>query len=128
MSLVSIPALAIASLIALQSMPIATAQPGDDRTRSLHSAALNELGILEYCHALGLIGESAVSAQRNMIRRLAGAEAVGVAGSAEREAGRAGFLAFDGRQGRFEESAAAQGVTLKTACETRAAVAPLSTR
>ena len=112
-----------ALLLALQgSVAAAAAQPGDQRSRSVHEAALNELGILEYCHAEGLVDDGVVSAQREAIQRSPGVPA---SGSAEEASGRAGFLDFEGRQGRFVESALAQGLTLKTACEMRAAVATI---
>lgn len=122
------PALAIVVALQVAAMTSAAAQPGDERSRSLQLAALNELGILEYCLAHGFVDETVVSEQREVVERLAGASASSAVGSPEEEFGRAGFLAFGGRQGRFEESALAQGLTLKAACESRAAVALARTR
>ena len=106
-------------LLAIQAASIAAAaaQPGDTRSRSLQLAARSQLGILEFCRSQGMVEAAAVAAQQRLVA------ATGPLGQPEQEAGRAGFLAFDGNQGTFAQSASAQGLTLKSACESRAAVA-----
>lgn len=127
MSVVISRALALTILMAFQAPNVATAQPGDERARSLQLAARNQLGLLEYCRAQGMVDEKVVSTQREMVQRLSGSPASNPVDSPEEASGRAGFLAFGERQGRFDESAAAQGLTLKTACEGRAAIATATT-
>ena len=68
----------------------------------LHEASLV---FLNTARAQGLVDDAAVIVQRQMIERLAIGAKASVVGLSEEEAGRAGFLAFHGPHGRFEESA-----------------------
>lgn len=121
------PAVALAAGMAFQAA--AVAQPlGDERRQSVQLAAQNELRILEYCNGKGMVDETVVSKQRQTVLRFSAGLASSAVGALEEEFRRAGFLAFGQRQGRFEESTLAQGLTLKTACESRAAVALVEAR
>lgn len=105
------------------------AQSGADEQRQfVQLAARNELGILEYCFANGMVDQTVVSKQRDTVEHLSEGLALSAVGAPEEEFGRGGILAFGQPQGRFEESALAQGLTLKTACESRAAVATSNAR
>ena len=119
------PALTLIALASVQAatIPNAAAQPADERARYVQMAAHSQLGILEYCHTLGLVDDTAVAAQKRAIERLPKPPGSNDAGHLEQEAGRAGLLAFGTIQVRFDESSQAQGFTLKTACEGRAALA-----
>ena len=68
-----------------------------------------------------MVDDQVVFAKRKLIQHSSELQALEIGGSLEEEAGRAGFLAFGEHQGRFVDSATAQGVTLKTACQIRAA-------
>lgn len=90
---VEISALLVDLVILIQGDPASAAgEPGTERGRSIRTAELNQLGILEYCQAQGLVEKAVVAAQRATIQRLSGPLALDPAASPEELAGRAGFL------------------------------------
>ena len=102
------------AIIALLAPGIAAAQPGTSpavrESRSI--AERNHLGLLEYCHQQGFVGEDAITLQRHVVDSLPPTNGADV----EAE-GRKGVIAFEVAQATFAQSAAAQGITIKFSCE-----------
>ena len=115
-----LPLLVAATLLftanaAMAQLP-APGQRSETIIRSLHLAARNQLGLLEYCRAQGIIPEDVVAIQRRTVESLPAAPANAL-GEAEEAAGRSGNIVFLRPQATLAESAGAQGITVKAKCE-----------
>ncbi len=92
----------------------------DEAVRSLHLAEHNQLGLLEYCHAQGMIGEDIVTMQRAAIASLPRADAAGL--DEAEAAGRRGVVAFETSEVPIAQAAMAEGITVVSRCKQMALV------
>ena len=101
---------------AAQSPPSARSLPHSEETlKSLHLAERNQLGILQYCQAMGAIPAEIVALQREAVKLLPPAT---VAGADEAEAvGKRGMVAFGTSQSTFEEAAKGEGIPPASRCK-----------
>lgn len=101
---------------AAQTAPPARTMPRSEETlRSLHLAERNQLGILQYCQAMGVISAEIVALQRDALKQLPPAT---VAGADEAEAvGKRGVVAFGTSQSAFEEAAKGEGIPPASRCK-----------
>lgn len=80
-----------------------------------YEAALNQLGILQYCQTQGFTGAEAVEAQSQLIGLIpAGDEA---AGQAAQQAGAEGTVSVGSTQITLAEAAESQGSTVEATCQ-----------
>ena len=79
-----------------------------------YEAALNQLGILQYCQTQGFTGTEAIEAQTQLIGLIpAGDEA---AGQAAQQAGAEGTVSVGSTQITLAEAAESQGSTVEATC------------
>lgn len=120
-----IPALVLAGAVLAPSQPAAAQTPAqspaashqsEEIVRSMHLAARNQLGILQYCQAQGAVGEDVVALQRQALGALPPTAQVGGLEEAE-AAGKRGMIAFDGSEVPFAVAAGARGLRVRTNCK-----------
>ena len=111
----AIPALACVVAVAQPAAAQVAAHRSPEILRSLHLAARNQLGILEYCAAQGAVGEDVVALQRQAVSTLPPAPDAGLV-EAE-AAGRRGMIAFDGSEVTFAAAANARGLRVEANCK-----------
>ena len=108
------------ALVVAAAQPAAAQDPVATRRspeilRSMHLAARNQLGILQYCVAQGAVGEDVVALQRQAVGALPPAPENGLA-EAE-AAGRRGMVSFDGSEVAFAAAANARGLRVEANCK-----------
>ena len=109
------PAFACAIVAALPAAAQVEAHRSPEILRSMHLAARNQLGILQYCASQGVVGEDVVALQRQALGALPPAPDAGLA-EAE-AAGRRGMVAFDGSEVAFAAAANARGLQVDANCK-----------
>lgn len=115
---ITAPAFACVALAAAQpaaAQDAVAAHRSPEILRSMHLAARNQLGILQYCASQGAVGEDVVALQRQAMTALPPAPEAGLA-EAE-AAGRRGMVAFDGSEVTFAAAANARGLRVDANCK-----------
>ena len=101
---------------AAQPPPAArTIARSEETIRSLHLAERNQLGILQYCQAMGVISAEIVALQRDAVKQLPAATVAGV--DEAEAAGKRGIVAFGTSQSTFEEAAKGEGMPAALRCK-----------
>ena len=86
-----------------------------DMLKTMHLAAHNQLGLVEYCQAQGSFGTDVVDLQKRMLGMLPPAQVDGL--DAAEAAGRKGVVEFAGNQVDIKDAAKAQNTTPDAMCK-----------
>lgn len=114
-SLLAALALCATASLAQAQMPAMPGGGQQDMARTMHLAAHNQLGVLEYCKAQGNVGQDVVDIQRRMMGLLPPMQ---VAGLDDAEAlGKKGIVSFGGSQTSLADAAKAQNTTVEAMCK-----------
>ena len=106
----------LAAIAAFATVSVAApALAQNDPYAAAHSAAANELGVMEYCQGRGDVGADAVTAQRSAIARLPASSANN---DADEALGKQGTLAVpNGTNMTLDSMASAHGTTISDLCK-----------
>lgn len=92
-----------------------TAAGQQEMMKTMHLAARNQLGIIEYCQSQGSVGADVVALQKRMLDMLPPAQVDGL--DAAEAAGKKGTVQFAGNSVDINEAAKAQNTTADAMCK-----------
>ena len=90
-------------------------QGQQEMMKTMHLAARNQLGIIEYCQSQGSVGADVVALQKRMLGMLPPAQVDGL--DAAEDAGKKGMVQFAGNSVDIKDAAKAQNTTPDAMCK-----------